>query len=100
MVEQGGTGGTVAAPATREIWDGIYGLEGKAAALKDGALPTTLPVILRDGRIRPPGTIVHTVPAPSVEPSSPADSSAPPAALPAAEPPSADLSGRRRGGVT
>ncbi|MEP7055873.1 MAG: penicillin-binding protein 2 [Actinomycetota bacterium] len=86
MIEQGGTGGTVAAPAAREIWDGIYGLEGKPAALEAGALPTKLPTVLRDGRIRP-----------LVGVGNPASSStsAPPAALPAADDPK-----RRRGRVT
>lgn len=69
MVEQGGTGGTVAAPATRAIWDGIYGLEGRNPALENGALPATLPVILPDGRIRRPGTPVKTTgPAPALPP--------------------------------
>jgi penicillin-binding protein 2 len=54
MVEQAGTGGTVAAPASREIWEGIYGLAGRQAALPGGVLPTALPRILRDGRIRAP----------------------------------------------
>lgn len=87
MVEQAGTGGTVAAPATREIWDGIYGLERKPAALENGALPVPLPKILRDGRIQlPPGGKVLTVPSHSAAPSAPV-------ALPAA-----DLPDRRRQG--
>jgi penicillin-binding protein 2 len=89
MIEQGGTGGTVAAPAAREIWDGIYGLEGKHAALEGGVLPTKLPTILRDGRIvLQPG---HAV---TVEPSQRA--SAAPAALPVSD----DPAPRRRGRIT
>ncbi|WP_157245542.1 penicillin-binding protein 2 [Nonomuraea typhae] len=33
VVSQGGTGAGAAAPAVREIWSGMYGLEGKKAAL-------------------------------------------------------------------
>jgi hypothetical protein len=89
MVEQGGTGGTVAAPAAREIWDGIYGLEGKKAALEGGVLPTKLPTILRDGRIvQQPGRSVTS------EPSHSASSA--PVALPASD----DPTRRRRGRVT
>ncbi|CAA9361354.1 MAG: Peptidoglycan D,D-transpeptidase MrdA [uncultured Frankineae bacterium] len=39
MVSQGGTGGTVAAPMVREVYDGIYGPGG----LPGGRLPTTVP---------------------------------------------------------
>ena len=105
MVEEGGTGGTVAAPATREIWDGIYGLEGKTAALENGALPATLPVILPDGRIRRPGTSVRQAPPVSVPPattpsaSTPAGSSSPIAPAPKALP-AADLPPRREGSLT
>ena len=56
MVNQGGTGGTTAAPITREIWDGIYGLEGARRLLPGGALPATLPVVRADGTLAPPGT--------------------------------------------
>ncbi|MEU5884491.1 penicillin-binding protein 2 [Spirillospora sp. NPDC047279] len=52
MVSQGGTGGSVAAPAVREIWEAMYGLNGKEPALKDGRLPATLPKL--------PGTGVAT----------------------------------------
>jgi penicillin-binding protein 2 len=54
MVEQAGTGGSVAAPAVRQIWDGIYGLEGHKAAYKHGLPPAGLPKILADGTIKPP----------------------------------------------
>ena len=39
MVSQGGTGGTVAAPMVREVYDGIYGPGG----LPGGRLPAALP---------------------------------------------------------
>ena len=39
MVSQGGTGGTVAAPMVREVYDGIYGPGG----LPGGKLPTAIP---------------------------------------------------------
>jgi penicillin-binding protein 2 len=35
VVSQGGNGGETAAPAVREIWSGMYGLEGKKAALPE-----------------------------------------------------------------
>ncbi|MEV4890750.1 penicillin-binding protein 2 [Nonomuraea sp. NPDC055795] len=34
VVSQGGTGASTAAPAVREIWSGMYGLEGRKAALR------------------------------------------------------------------
>ncbi len=55
MVSQGGQGGVTAAPAVREIYDGIYGLDGgpnalahdhfTAAAFPSGAPPKALPVL-------------------------------------------------------
>jgi penicillin-binding protein 2 len=71
MVTQGGTGGTTSAPITREIWDGIFGLEGHKAVLPGGALPTALPVVRADGTVAPPGTKTGQ-PAPVVVPLSPA----------------------------
>ncbi len=56
MVNQGGTGGTTAAPITREIWDGIYGLEGARKVFPRGALPSALPVVRADGTVAAPGT--------------------------------------------
>lgn len=50
------TGGTVAAPAVRQILEGIYGLGGADAALPDGAVPTELPRILPDGTAAAPGS--------------------------------------------
>jgi len=43
MISQGGQGAMAAAPAVREIYEAMYGLNGKPAALKDGKLPTGLP---------------------------------------------------------
>jgi penicillin-binding protein 2 len=51
MVSQAGTGATYAAPAVREIWEAIFGLNHHPAALPDGRLPATLP------RFRPDGTV-------------------------------------------
>ncbi|GGO07922.1 penicillin-binding protein 2 [Microbispora rosea subsp. aerata] len=43
VVSEGGAGAEAAAPAAREIWSGIYGLEGKRAALPGGKPPAGLP---------------------------------------------------------
>jgi penicillin-binding protein 2 len=43
MLPNSGYGADAAAPAVRQIWDGIYGLEGHKAALPGGELPATLP---------------------------------------------------------
>nr|MDP9100659.1 penicillin-binding protein 2 [Actinomycetota bacterium] len=58
MVEQGGTGATTAAPIVRQVYDGIFGLEGHPAAVPSGVLPEALPVVLRDGSVAAPGTAV------------------------------------------
>ena len=39
MIPDSGYGADVSAPAVRQIWDGIYGLEGHKAALAGGRLP-------------------------------------------------------------
>ena len=39
MIPKSGYGADVSAPAVRQIWDGIYGLEGHKAALPGGATP-------------------------------------------------------------
>ena len=65
MVNQGGTGGTTAAPITRAVWDGIYGLEGARKVFPRGALPAALPVVRADGTVAPPGTKTGR-PAPAV----------------------------------
>ncbi|HEY9474137.1 MAG TPA: penicillin-binding protein 2 [Mycobacteriales bacterium] len=43
MVEQAGLGSRAAAPLAREIYEGIYGLNGHKAALPGGVPPTKLP---------------------------------------------------------
>jgi penicillin-binding protein 2 len=86
MVPEAGTGGTTAAPIARKIWDGIYGLEGsRPLLLPGGKLPATLPVVLPDGSIGRPGTVVPRRAAATVTPTSHAAPVAP--ALPWAEPP-------------
>ena len=54
MVPQSNFGADVAAPAVRQIYDSIYGLEGHKAALPGGNLPHGLPKIAADGTITPP----------------------------------------------
>ncbi len=54
MVPDSGYGADVAAPAVRQIWDDIYGLEGHQAALPGGQLPTSLPQITSTGAIVAP----------------------------------------------
>ena len=39
MLPNSGYGADAAAPAVRQIWDGIFGLEGKQAAMPGGGLP-------------------------------------------------------------
>lgn len=55
MVEEAGTGGTVAAPMVRSMFEGIYGLNGRKQLLPGGLPPTELPVVMPDGRIGQPG---------------------------------------------
>ena len=47
MLPDSGFGADAAAPAVRQIWDGIYGLEGHKAALPGGQLPTSVPEVRR-----------------------------------------------------
>ncbi|HEY2129580.1 MAG TPA: penicillin-binding protein 2 [Streptosporangiaceae bacterium] len=54
MVPNSNFGAEVAAPAVRQIYDSIYGLEGHKAALPGGNLPHGLPKISPDGTIKPP----------------------------------------------
>jgi penicillin-binding protein 2 len=49
MIPASGYGADVSAPAVRQIWDGIYGLEGHKAALPGGRLPTSLPRVASRG---------------------------------------------------
>jgi penicillin-binding protein 2 len=43
MVDKGGQGGVVAAPAVRQVWDTVFGVEHKKAAFPTGAPPRHLP---------------------------------------------------------
>jgi penicillin-binding protein 2 len=47
MLPDSGFGADAAAPAVRQIWDGIYGLEGHKAAVPGGVLPTAIPRLSR-----------------------------------------------------
>jgi penicillin-binding protein 2 len=50
MIPKSGYGADVSAPAVRQIWDGIYGLEGHKAALPGGSAPA-LPHINSAGQV-------------------------------------------------
>jgi penicillin-binding protein 2 len=52
MIPDSGQGADVSAPAVRQIWDSLYGLEGHKAALPGGRLPGT-PRINQAGQIVP-----------------------------------------------
>jgi penicillin-binding protein 2 len=52
MIPDSGQGADVSAPAVRQIWDSLYGLEGHHAALPGGKLPGT-PRINQAGQIVP-----------------------------------------------
>ena len=54
MVPDSGYGADVAAPAVRQIWDSIYGLEGHQAAVPGGQLPSSPPQITSSGTIQAP----------------------------------------------
>ena len=54
MVPNSGYGADVAAPAVRQIWDGIYGLEGHKAAVPSGHVPSALPQLTSAGSIVAP----------------------------------------------
>jgi penicillin-binding protein 2 len=70
MVPEAGTGGTVAAPITRKIYNAMYGFGGQKRLLNpDGSLPSQLPVVRPDGTIAPPGTVVPRRPVPTATPS-------------------------------
>jgi penicillin-binding protein 2 len=47
MIPHAGYGADAAAPAVRQIWDYIYGLEKHPAALKGGQFPSQLPAVNR-----------------------------------------------------
>ena len=48
MVDKGGIGGVVAAPAVRQVWDAVFGVEGHKAAFPDGRPPSNLPQVTKD----------------------------------------------------
>jgi penicillin-binding protein 2 len=54
MVPKSGEGADVSAPAARQIWDSIYGLEGHHAAFPGGVAPRKLPSLSANGAIVPP----------------------------------------------
>jgi penicillin-binding protein 2 len=54
MIPDSGQGADVSAPAVRQIWDSLYGLEGHKAALPGGKLPS-LPGLNKAGQIVPAG---------------------------------------------
>jgi penicillin-binding protein 2 len=61
MIPDSGYGADVSAPAVRQIWDGIYGLEGYPAALPGGKLPSALPGSIGRGlAAAPPGKSART----------------------------------------
>jgi len=47
MLPDSGYGADAAAPAVRQIYDGIFGLEGQKAALPGGQVPAKLPAVKR-----------------------------------------------------
>jgi penicillin-binding protein 2 len=54
MIPNSGYGADASAPAVRQIWDGIYGLEGHHAAVPGGRVPASLPQISSTGQITAP----------------------------------------------
>ena len=60
MVPDSGYGADVAAPAVRQIWDGIYGLEGHKAAVPGGQVPSSPPRISSTGTITAPSGCVSS----------------------------------------
>jgi penicillin-binding protein 2 len=59
MIEQAGLGARAAAPMVRQIYDGIFGLAGKPAALPRGVTPTAVPRIAPHGAGRSAGRGAH-----------------------------------------
>jgi penicillin-binding protein 2 len=57
MIPNSGYGADVSAPAIRQIWDSIYGLEGHPPALKNGQLPAA-PTINSAGRVVPTVAVI------------------------------------------
>ncbi|HYZ53849.1 MAG TPA: penicillin-binding protein 2 [Streptosporangiaceae bacterium] len=54
MIPNSGYGADASAPAARQIYDGIYGLEGHRAAVTNGQVPPALPQIAATGQITAP----------------------------------------------
>ena len=54
MIPDSNYGADVAAPAVRQIWDDIYGLEGHQATFPRGAAPQVLPAISANGQVTAP----------------------------------------------
>ena len=65
MVPDSGYGADVAAPAVRQIWDGIYGLEGHKAAVPGGQVPSSPPRITSAGTNTAPSSSASSSSAPS-----------------------------------
>lgn len=63
MVDKGGIGGVVAAPAVRQVWDTVFGLEGHKAAFPYGHPPNKLPRLSVDT-----GPQTHVSSSPSAAP--------------------------------
>jgi penicillin-binding protein 2 len=57
MIPNSGFGADVSAPAIRQIWDSIYGLEGHPPALKNGQLPAP-PTFDSAGRVVPTAALI------------------------------------------
>ena len=53
MIPNSGYGANVSGPAVRQIWDGLFGLEGHQAALPGGKLPG-IPHLDKSGQVQPP----------------------------------------------
>lgn len=63
-VHHGGQGGVTCAPATRQLWDQVFGLEGHKALLPGGKVPAQLPRILPDGTVQPASYTAPASPTP------------------------------------
>ena len=85
MVPKGGYGAAVAGPATRKLWDGIYGLEGHPNVMPQGPR-VPLPNFSNDGNIVTKGPAI--APGVPVAPSGSADPRARPPPEPPPRPPS------------
>jgi penicillin-binding protein 2 len=77
MVDRGGQGGVVAAPAVRQVWDSVFGVDGKKAAFPTGVPPKVLPEV---------GPQITPRTGATASPSAPPTSSSSVGALPPAEP--------------